>query len=109
LETIKELLSDKDKRPDGIVISVELLTIPMYNACRELNISIPDDLKIICFSNLSYAAILSPPLSNITKPAFEIGQQAANLLCTSIERNTMIKNEKIICPSRLDIRKSSCT
>jgi LacI family transcriptional regulator len=108
LEAIKKLLSDEDKRPDGIIISVELLTIPMYNACRELNIAIPGHLKIICFSNLAYASLLSPPLSTITQPAFEIGQQAANLLCTSIERNTLIKNEKIICPSKIDVRESSC-
>ncbi|HWZ04147.1 MAG TPA: LacI family DNA-binding transcriptional regulator [Mucilaginibacter sp.] len=107
LEAIKSLLSNPEERPDGIVISVELLTIPIYNACRELNINIPDDLKIICFSNLLYASLLSPSLSTITQPAFEIGQQAASLICNSIERDTIIKKERIICPSRLDIRRSS--
>jgi len=107
LEAIKSLLSNPEERPDGIVISVELLTIPIYNACLELNINIPDDLKIICFSNLLYASLLSPSLSTITQPAFEIGQQAASLICNSIERDTIIKKERIICPSRLDIRRSS--
>jgi LacI family transcriptional regulator len=107
LEAIKLLLSNPRKRPDGIVISVELLTIPIYNACRELNIIIPDELKIICFSNLLYASLLSPSLTTITQPAFEIGQQAACLICNSIENDTLIKNEKIVCPSRLDIRESS--
>jgi len=107
LEAIKLLLSNADERPDGIVISVELLTIPIYDACRELNLKIPDDLKIICFSNLLYASLLSPSLSTITQPAFEIGQQAASLICNSIEKKISIKNERVICPSRLDIRKSS--
>ncbi|WP_295676175.1 LacI family DNA-binding transcriptional regulator [uncultured Mucilaginibacter sp.] len=107
LETIKLLLSNADERPDGIVISVELLTIPIYLACKELNINIPDEVKIICFSNLLYASVLSPPLSTITQPAFEIGQSAARLICNSIDRFTEIDDEKIICPSRLDIRKSS--
>ena len=100
-------MSDPEKRPDGIVISVELLTIPVYNACRDLNIVIPDELKIICFSNLLYASLLSPSLSTITQPAFEIGQQAASLICNSIEKGTIIKKERIICPSRLDVRRSS--
>lgn len=107
LEAVKLLLSTGDERPDGIVISVELLTIPVYNACRELNIIIPDELKIVCFSNLLYASLLSPSLSTITQPAFEIGQQAASLICNSVEKRITVQNEKIICPSRLDIRKSS--
>ena len=107
LETIQLLLSNPSERPDGIILSVELLTIPIYNACKSLNISIPDELKIICFSNLPYAPILSPPLSTITQPAFEIGQQAAFLICNAITKNTFIKNEKIICPSKLDIREST--
>lgn len=107
VEIIKLLLSNVNERPDGIVISVELLTIPIYNACRELNINIPDEVKIICFSNLLYASLLSPALSTITQPAFEMGQHAACLICRSIDRLIEINDEKIICPSRLDIRKSS--
>lgn len=107
LETIISLLSDPDLRPDGIVISVELLTIPIYMACRNLNINIPEELKVICFSNLQYASLLSPPLTTITQPAFEIGEQAASLICSAIANNRSLKNEKIICPSRLDIRSSS--
>jgi LacI family transcriptional regulator len=107
LETIKLLFSGTDKRPDGIVISAELLTMPIYNACRELNINIPEELKVVCFSNLLYAPLLSPPLSTITQPAFEIGHQAAGLICNAIDRFKDIDDEKIICPSRLDVRRSS--
>ncbi|MFB9843016.1 LacI family DNA-binding transcriptional regulator [Mucilaginibacter ginsenosidivorans] len=108
-EAIRILLSSPHHRPDGIVASVELLTIPMYNACKQLGIVMPDQLKIVCFSNLLYASLLSPSLSTITQPAFEIGQQAASLICNSIERDTFIKNERIICPSKLDVRESTST
>jgi len=107
LETITALLSDPYLRPDGIVISVELLTIPIYMACKRLHISIPEDLKVICFSNLQYASLLSPSLTTITQPAFEIGEQAASLICSAITNNRSLKDEKIICPSRLDVRNSS--
>lgn len=107
LQTIISILSDPAERPDGIVISVELLTMPIYNACRILNISIPGGLKIVCFSNLQYASLLSPSLSTITQPAFEIGKQAASMICSCIGNNRIITDEKVICPSRLDIRESS--
>jgi len=108
LDEIKLLLSDPLKRPDGIVLSVESLIIPLYRACRELNLVIPKEIKIICFSCLQYADFLSPSLSTVTQPAFEIGRQAADLICYSIDRNIQIESERIVCPSRLLIRESSC-
>jgi LacI family transcriptional regulator len=107
LETVTSLLSDPDIRPDGIVIPVELLTIPIYMACKALHIGIPEELKVICFSNLQYASLLSPSLTTITQPAFEIGEQAASLICSAIANDRSLKNEKIVCPSRLDVRNSS--
>lgn len=107
METITRLLTSPDRRPDGIVISVELLTIPLYMACKALNLRIPEELKVICFSNLQYASFLSPPLTTITQPAFEIGEQAASLICSAIANDRSLRNEKVICPSRLDVRTSS--
>jgi LacI family transcriptional regulator len=104
---IKNLLMDVQNRPDGIVVSGENLTISIYNVCKELGIKIPDQMKIICFSNLAYATCLAPALSTITQPAFEIGYKAATLLCDTLEGKLVNLKEKIICPSVLEIRDSS--
>ena len=104
---IKNLLQDEINRPDGIVVSGEHLTISIYNVCKELGIKIPEQLKIICFSNLAYASCLAPSLSTITQPAFEIGYKATHLLCDSLDGIAVDLKEKIICPSVLEIRESS--
>ena len=103
----KQLLKKK-KRPDGIVASVEKLTTPVYQVCSELKISIPEDLKVICFSNLETAAILNPSLTTITQPAFEMGRQAASLLFKSLEKpNFKLTDEKMVIPSVLVPREST--
>ena len=84
---IKSLL-ERPGRPDGLFSSFEKLALLTYQACAELHLSIPGDLKIISFSNLETAPLLNPPLSTITQPAFEIGQQAAARLFEALEKGT---------------------
>ncbi len=104
---IKKLLQLKS-RPDGIVASVEKLTTPVYKACRDLKLKIPDDIKIICFSNLETASILNPSLTTITQPAFEIGKAAATLLFNSLEKtNFDLTTESRVIPSALMVRSST--
>lgn len=103
----KTLLAGK-KRPDGIVASVEKLTTPVYQVCNELKIAIPNELKVICFSNLETAAILNPSLTTITQPAFEMGRQAASLLFKSLEKpNFDLSKENMVIPSILIPRDST--
>jgi len=69
---IRKLLKRKN-RPDGIFASVEKLAISSYEICEELKLKIPQDIKIVCFSNSQTAAHLNPSLTTITQPAYEMG------------------------------------
>ncbi len=97
---IKQLLR-ADSRPNGIVATVEKLTTPVYRACAELNLKIPADLKLVCFSNLETASILNPSLSTITQPAFEMGKTAASLLFKSLEKTdfNLARESQVIASS----------
>lgn len=105
-EVVKELLS-RGNRPDGLLASVEMLSIIVYNVCRELLLDIPGDIKIIGFSNLSCASVLNPSLSTVTQPAYEMGHAAALLLCKALEKKNVRLHEKIVIPSALNLRDSS--
>jgi LacI family transcriptional regulator len=105
--TIKEALTRKN-RPDGIVASVEKLITPIYLACKEIKLTIPNDIKLISFTNLKTALILDPPLSTITQPAFEMGKTAATILFKGIEKeNFDLSKERIVIPSVLVERSST--
>jgi len=65
-------------------------------------------VKIICFSNLETASLLSPSLSTITQPAYNIGKTAAEVMFKYLDKNkTYIPNENIVLQSTLHIRESS--
>ncbi len=104
---IKKLLQQINK-PDGIVASVEKLTAPIYNACADLNLTIPGDVRVICFSSIETASLLNPSLTTITQPAFEMGKTAASLLFKSLEKAKInLAKESLVMPSILVVRSST--
>lgn len=103
---IKTLL--EQEKPDGIFAAVERYAISTYEACRELKISIPEDVKVISFSNLQTASLLNPSMTTITQPAYDIGRQAATILFRALEeKRYQLKNEKLIFKSELIQRDST--
>ena len=66
---------------------------------------IPDDLAVVGFDDLSFAAHLHPPLTTVAQPRKEIGIRAANLLIDRIEGDQEpVKH--IVLPSILVVRES---
>jgi LacI family transcriptional regulator len=104
---ISSLLKKKNK-PDGIIASVEKLTTPIFLACKEIGLSIPDKIKVISFTNLQAALILTPTLTTVTQPAFEMGKMAATTLFKALEKkNFNLSKESMVIPSTLIIRDST--
>ena len=104
---IKEMLSRGDKI-DGIFASVERFALSTYSVCKELNLRIPNDVKVICFSNIYTADFLSPTLSTISQPAFEMGATAAETLFKHLDKKKIqLANENIVIKSTLMARESS--
>jgi len=96
------------KRPDGLFASIEKLAISSYAICNEMQLKIPDDVKIISFSNLPMASLLNPSMTTITQPAFEIGREAASILFNLIAKKDMkFIREKTVLKSILIPRNST--
>jgi LacI family transcriptional regulator len=103
---IKKMLASK-KRPDGVFASVESLAISVYDVCQELGLRIPEDVKVISFSNLATAALLAPSLTTITQPAFAIGKEAATSLFQMLKNNKGLIRRNIVLASTLVARAST--
>lgn len=102
------VLLKSPQRPDGIFAAVEKFAVNSYEVCRELKLNIPRQVKVISFSNLSATALFDPPLSTIVQPAYEIGREAAGVLCKLIDDKKLYPTErKIIIRSEMVIRAST--
>jgi LacI family transcriptional regulator len=104
---LKELLQQQP-RPDGIFATIEKFAVNTYEVCKELNLHIPQDVKVISFSNLQAAALFDPALSTIIQPAYDIGREAATILFKIIEKKMLMPFEKkMVLPSQLIERAST--
>lgn len=94
--------------PDGVFASVERLAIASYYTCQHLGLRIPEDVRIIGFSSLEIAPLLSPSLSTVTQPAYEMGTKAALLLFDSLNSSKLNTDfETLILTSEIIQRKST--
>lgn len=106
-KALDELFAQKPK-PDGIVSLSDRLSMEIIRYLNEKGIKVPKQVALIGFSNSKHTELLSPPLSVIRQPAFEMGQTAAELLLQMIESRRPVTHfeTKVLQPEIL-IRKSS--
>lgn len=70
-------------------------------------LTLPSDLSIIGFGNLSFAQYSKPALTTIEQPRFQIGRQAMLLLIAKIQGQEMDNSTKLL-DRHLVIRNSVC-
>lgn len=103
---ISELLDQV--KVDGIFASVERLAFSTYYVCHRKGVRIPEDIKIIAFSSLQIAPLLSPGLSTISQPAEDIGREAAKLLLRYLNPEEVdVEHTEVVLHSTLIVRESS--
>ena len=73
------LLSGRD-RPDAVFCANDLLGLGVLQAATRLGVRIPEDLAVIGYDDIPFAAGAAIPLSSIGEPIREMGGSAAELL-----------------------------
>ena len=105
-EAIRGLLMQKD-RPTAILVSDDILAVPLERVCLENHLAIPEDLSIISFNNSLFARLTSPQLTSIDIGAGQLGSEAASQIINHIENPNLLAT-KIIVPHHLIERDSCC-
>ena len=95
-------------RPDGILVVSDRLAIGVLIALRELNISVPDEVKMVSFNNEPICSLISPTISSISQPLEEIGRLSVELLLEQIEHKTDNPVPRVeVLKTKLIVRESS--
>lgn len=106
-KAISELFLAKEK-PNAILASVERLVVRCVNVLKEMNLRIPEDVALIGFSDNPLNKFLSPSLSSVRQPTFDIGQNAARLMFDLIENKGDTKDYKVVeLETSLEVMESS--
>ena len=77
---MKEQLDKGRKLPTAAFAINDIIALGVMKALQEKNISVPDEISLIAFDNLSMSEITNPPLSTVNVPKRQIGQVALDML-----------------------------
>lgn len=78
-------LLERPDRPSAIFAVNDIVALDVMQVAHALNLRIPQDLALVGFDNEPFSSRLSPPLTTMAQPFFDIGLRACTLLLSRIE------------------------
>ncbi len=89
------------KLPEAIVAVSYPVALGIYKAAKEKEISIPYDLKVICFGNYDYDFVAPSIFDFVSQPTEELGMKAVNLLFNLLNNPNSVIEKNIVLPTKL--------
>jgi len=102
----KELLESKN-RPDAIFTISDRMAIGAMLAIKEKGMKMPGDIGLVGFNNEPVTGLVTPKISSVEMPCFEIGKAAATFFIEMMNSDTDLTQREIVFRPKLFIRESS--
>lgn len=71
--------------PDALICYDDKLALALLDAFRDVGVRVPDDVGLVGFDGIPFAALTNPRLTTVDTPTAELGRQAARWLVRSVE------------------------
>lgn len=100
-------LLDRPDRPDALFAVNDPAAIEALICIQEHQLSIPDDISLIGFSNAPHSAFVTPPMTAVAQPIHAMGRLAAELLMRQISEGQRFSPETHVLQTNLIVRQST--
>jgi len=110
LETGRLFFAERggELKPTAVFAATDSIAIGLLQAAFQSRIIIPDQMSIIGFDDIDFAAFTVPPLTTVRQAGIQMGYVGANLLIDMIEQERdSSKVEDIILKPSLVVREST--
>ena len=81
-------------------------TVGVFRALQQLGRKVPDDISVITVTTELTAQLISPPLTYINFPSYELGYRAAQMLVDILNKKPL-EVSQVLLPPQLIVQKSS--
>lgn len=97
-------------RPTAVFCANDLLALGVLQALYTAGLSVPDDLALVGYDDIEFAAAAAVPLTSVRQPAHRMGQRAAELLLEETgEQADRHEHQQIVLDPELVVRASTLT
>lgn len=69
-----------DERPDAIFAANDLVALGVLQALTHAQVNVPDDVALIGYDDIDFAASAAIPISSVRQPRDRLGREAARIL-----------------------------
>lgn len=83
------------KKPTAIFCANDLLALGVMRILSANKVKVPDQISVLGYDNIEFAASAGIPLSSIAQPAYQMGVTAANLLLDECEDDEDHRHQQI--------------
>ena len=83
-EQCVEALLHHPRKPTAVFCANDLLALGLMRGLVQRGIAIPDEIALIGYDDVEFASALSPALSSVRQPKYQLGHTAAELLLREI-------------------------
>lgn len=94
-----------EQPPTAIFAISDLLAIGVLHALKQAGRRIPEDMAVVGFNDIPLAAEVSPALTTVAAPVYQMGLEAMQMLQSLIAGKTPARSQ-IVLPTTLAIRQS---
>lgn len=111
-EEMKDAISELITFPnevDAIVFSTHYLTALGVRELKNYNITIPNEVAIVSFDELSAFDLVDPPITSLIQPVNKIGDAAVEILLKDVKSKKCSIDKTVILETEFMIRKSCGT
>lgn len=100
-------LLDVVKPVDALFVANNLMTLGALAALNECKLRVPDDMAVLGFDDVPWAALNMVSLTTVTQPAYEIGSTAALRLFQRLQNPAAFTRQEIVLTPTLHVRNST--
>ena len=79
-----------------MIVSRDSQALAVVNAARENNISIPDDMELICLNDTKYCSMVRPKISGFVVPTYDLGAVAMRVMTKMLKDEVVEEKQKVL-------------
>lgn len=81
----RTLLTSPD-RPTAVFAANNLIAETLWREAGRLELAIPGDLSLVAFDDAAWMSMVTPGITTVAQPAFDLGSRAAELLLSRVDQ-----------------------
>lgn len=97
----------KTRRPTAIFCANDLLALGVLQEMVHRDLRVPEDVAIVGYDDIEYAAAAAVPLSSVRQPRELLGRTAAELLFEEVNERERHRHRQVVFEPELVVRQSS--